>query len=129
MEAQNRINVNKPTITKEWLANKIKENPSKVIGRALLAIYKNQTSLEQNHATTNVRNGIGFAKPDARIGTIGARQFAAHSTIQHWVVKIWSSPSKDGYPRICKYAAQLNTIVLAKKEKICPSPTTNLVIL
>jgi hypothetical protein len=120
---------NKPTITKEWLAKKISENPNKVIGRALLAIYQNQTHEEQHNATTTRRNGIGFAKPDARIGTIGARQFAAHAILQQWVIKIWSLPARDGYPRICKYASQLNEIALAKKARVCPQPNTNLVIL
>ena len=123
MEAQN-----KPIITKEWLAKKIQENPTKVIGRALYAIYKNQTSVEQNNATTNIRNGIGFSKPDARVGTIGARQFSSHATLQPWLVRIWITPTKDGFPRICKYAGQLNEIALRKKAQLYP-PTTNLVLL
>lgn len=146
MEAQNEIQKgiddlkklvyptsNKPNITKEWLANKIKENPNKVIGRALLAIYRNQTSREQSHASTMVQNGVGFSKPDARVGTIGARMFDSHGTLQEWVIKVWSTPAKDGFPRICKYAGQLQVIALAKKaalQKIhTVPPTFNLAIL
>lgn len=126
MEAQN-----KPVITKEWLANKIKENPERVVGRALVAIFRNQTRAEQSSQATMVQNGIGFAKPDARVGSIGARQFEAKSKLQEWVVRIWCLPAKDGYPRICKYANQLQAIAEAKKmelQKIKP-PTLNLVIL
>lgn len=113
MEAQN-----KPVITKEWLANKIKENPERVIGRALVAIFRNQTKHEQSNYVTFVPNGIGFAKPDARVGSIGARQYEAKSRLQDWVVRIWSLPAKDGYPRICKYAGQLQAIAEAKKTEL-----------
>jgi hypothetical protein len=125
MEAQNFSN--KPEITKEWLANKIKENPTKVIGRALLAIYNNQTSVEQSMDTTKVCNGIGFCKPDARVGSIGARMFSSKATLQSWVVEVWMRPAKDGYPRICKYASQLHSIALAKKAAL--ERNSNLIIL
>lgn len=127
MEAQN-----KPEVTKEWLANKIKENPSRTIGRALAAIYKNQTRSEQTTTSTRVNNGIGFSKPDARIGTIGARMFNAHSKLDNWVIDIWSKPARDGYPRICKYANQLQAIAETKKselQKFHTPPLFNLVIL
>jgi hypothetical protein len=122
MEAQN-----KPVVTKEWLLNKIKENPNKVVGRALLAIYKNQTQLEQVHSTTNVHNGIGFAKPDARVGTIGARMFQAHGVLQDWCLKLWLHPTKDGFPRICKYANQLQQIAETKKKAF--NRNVNLILL
>lgn len=117
---------NKPVVTKEWLATRIKENPSKVIGRALAAIYRNQTAAEQNHTTTITKNGIGFSKPDARVGTIGARMFNAHGELQQWVVDVWMRPTKDGMPRICKYANQLQAIAEAKAAKLNYS---NLVII
>lgn len=124
MEAQH---TNKPVVTKEWLATKIKENPIKVIGRALAAIYKNQTAIEQSTTATRVNNGIGFCKPDARVGSIGARQFNAHGTLDAWLVKIWMQPAKDGYPRICKYASQLQDI--AEQKKIRLNTNANLIML
>jgi hypothetical protein len=125
MEAQN-----KPTVTKEWLAKKIQENPNKTIGRALAAIYNNQTSSDQASTSTRHNNGIGFSKPDARVGSIGARMFHAHGSLQKWVVDIWSRPAKDGYPRICKYANQLQYIAEAKSAVIKEThPKANLVIL
>jgi len=125
MEAQNFSN--KPKITKEWLANKIKENPNKVIGRALLAIFQNQTFAEQTIQETKAANGIGFAKPDARVGSIGARMFATYGTLQNWVIEVWMRPAKDGYPRICKYASQLHDIACAKKARL--ERNSNLIIL
>lgn len=109
---------NKPAVTKEWLAAKIKESPARVIGRALLAIYKNQTLSEQSASSTIVQNGIGFCKPDARVGTIGARMYQAHARLDEWCVEVWLRPAKDGYPRICKYVDQLNAIAEKKKETV-----------
>jgi len=109
---------NKPAVTKEWLAAKIKENPNRVIGRALLAIYKNQTMSEQSASSTIVQNGIGFCKPDARVGTIGARMYQAHARLDQWCIDVWMKPAKDGYPRICKYADQLNNISEDKRKLI-----------
>lgn len=103
-------------VTKEWLATKVAADPHRVIGRALAAIYARQTTQEQSGQYTQHDNGVGFSKPDARIGSIGARQFA-NVKMQGWIVAIWLRPAKDGYPRICKYAAQLNAIAITKAEK------------
>lgn len=121
MEAQN-----KPQITKDWLAQKIKENPNKVIGRALAAIYKNQTASEQSNTVTKFNNGIGFSKPDTRVGSIGARMFNANGILHQWVIDKWSMPAKDGYPRICKYATQLNFIAEAKRLELKKHEVPNL---
>lgn len=107
------------TITKEWLAGKIKEDeervlpgrfPGRTIGRVLLAIYRLQTTSEAAGSSTHYRNGVGFSKPDARTGTIGARMFASKGRIDQWVINLWSKPASDGFPRICKYVRQLNEI-------------------
>jgi len=130
MEAQTTTQ-NKPIVTKDWLANKIKENPNKIIGRALSAIYKNQTDIEQSYTlgVTIEKNGIGFCKPDARVGTIGARMFNSYGTLQDWVIKIWSAPAKDGYPRICKYANQLQQIADEKRERLRRDKPLNIILL
>lgn len=103
-------------VTKEWLAAKVQENPAYVIGRALAAIYQRQTASEQQAQTTRIQNGIGFSKPDARIGCIGARQFLNHNQ-QQWVIDVWLRKAADGLPRICKYAKQLNDIAKEKEDK------------
>lgn len=109
---------NKPAVTKEWLAAKIKENPARTIGRALLAIYKKQTATEQALSSTVIPNGIGFSKPDARVGGIGARQYQNTSRLDQWCIDVWMRPARDGYPRICKYADQLNAISEEKKKEV-----------
>lgn len=98
------------TLTKEWLAAKVAAQPARAIGRALLAIYNKQTDSEQHSTATKHSNGRGFSKPDARVGSIGARQYAAHQTLDEWVVSIWAKPAADGYPRICRYIGQLSAI-------------------
>jgi len=112
----NTENVVKPEVSKVWLAEKLADpqNQERVIGRALLAIYKNQTLSEQSQTVTKVNNGIGFCKPDARVGSIGARMYKAHTKLEPWVIEIWMRPAKDGFPRICKYATQLNAIAAEK---------------
>lgn len=97
-------------LTKQWLADKVKENPSRTIGRALLAIYQRQTFNEMHGTHTEEANGIGFSKPDARTGSIGARQFKENGIIDPWLIKLWSKEARDGFPRICKYIGQLNAI-------------------
>ena len=95
-----------------------------IIGRALLAIYNQQTQSEQNSTHTHFENGRGFSKPDARVGSIGARMFKAHGTISEWMEKHWLKPTKarGNFPRICKYAAQLNDIA---NEKAKPEQPMN----
>lgn len=122
MEAQT---INKPIVTKEWLAARVAVDPNKIIGRALAAIYKHQTVLEQSCTATIAANGVGFSKPDARVGTIGARMFNAHGILQPWVIQVWSRPTKDGYPRICKYANQLQQIAESKKKMIQSTRAAN----
>lgn len=103
-------------VTKEWLAERLKRDDRQmVIGRALAAIYERQTQDEQRATHTKINNGVGFSKPDARIGSIGARMFKS-GKLQQWVVDVWMRPAKDGLPRICKYASQLNDIAENKKQ-------------
>src|SRR5690348_14927341 len=94
-------------VTKEWLAAKVATNPNHTIGRALAAIYAEQSSSEQQSTCTKHQNGRGFTKPDARVGSIGARMYLAHGELPQWQIDCWLKHDKSGYPRICKYAAQL----------------------
>jgi hypothetical protein len=122
-------------VSKEWLVNRLylvvdkhingptnppersivlKSDAVTVLGRALVAIYRNQTSSEQAAFSTKYKNGIGFSGPDARLGTLGAQKFLAQGTLPEWFVKAWLV-EKNGYPRICKYAKQLNAIANEKR--------------
>ena len=101
-------------VTKEWLAAKVAANPSHVIGRVLVALLRRQTEMERHGSTTVVNNGVGFSKPDARIGTITAKTFLKYGELRPWQIVAWSKPNASGLPRIVKYAGQLNEIAIAK---------------
>lgn len=101
-------------VTKQWLADKIAIDPSYTIGRALVAIFNEQTMEERSDNTTKFRNGVGFAKPDARIGAIAAKTFLKNGKLELWQLNIWLRPNAQGLPRIVKYAEQLNNITNAK---------------
>jgi hypothetical protein len=103
-------------VTKEWLAEAITKNPVRVIGRALLAIYNNQTASEQESTATIFKNGLGFCKPDSRVGSIGARMYKSKSHLDPWLVTYWSKLQRNGFPKVCKYADQLNDIAIAKLQ-------------
>lgn len=96
------------------LDNPNQEYVIKVVGRALVALLKRQTEEEQNMNTTNLHNGIGFTGADAKAGSLTAKSFIKHQTLQDWQVAQWTRPAKNGYSRLTKYAAQLNEIAVAK---------------
>lgn len=96
------------------------ENPNRhyvetVIGRALLALLERQTEDEKRAADTRVWNAVGFSGADARSGTLTAKSFAKHGRLLDWQIDRWTKKSKNGYPRLCKYAKQLNEIALEKR--------------
>lgn len=101
-------------VTKEWLADKA-QNPY-VLGRALVAIFNNQTAQEQSNNLTRVQNGVGFTQADARIGSLGAKYFLKHDKLEDWHVRLWMKPNKHGQPKIVKYANQLNEIAKRKQH-------------
>lgn len=101
-------------VTKEWFAAKIAANPSHTIGRALVAIFNEQTTEERSDNVTKFHNGVGFAKPDARVGAIAAKSFLKNGKLEPWQLNIWLRPNAQGLPRIVKYAEQLNNIANSK---------------
>ena len=103
-------------VTKDWLRAKLETNPTLVIGRALVAIFNNQTSQEKAGNTVTFLNGVGFTQSDARIGSLGAKYFLKHGRLEDWQIKIWAGLNKRGEPRILKYAGQLNMIANAKSK-------------
>ncbi len=89
----------------------------RVIGRALVAIHNNQTASEQVANITHEHNGIGFSGTDARSGSMTAKFYIKHGKLLDWQVERWMKLDKAGYPRLCKYHKQLNTIAVAKRQK------------
>jgi hypothetical protein len=87
-----------------------------VIGRALLSLLDRQTEDEKIAADTRVWNAVGFSGADAKSGTLTAKFYAKHGKLLDWQVEKWTKPSKNGYPRLAKYAKQLNEIALEKQS-------------
>lgn len=103
----------KKIVTKESLAALL-ANPDKraaVIGRALVALLARQVQDEQAGADTKYHNGVGFVPCDAYSGTLTAKYFRKHGTLQDWQIQKWMAPSgKARNPRLLKYTRQLNEI-------------------
>lgn len=98
-------------VTKEYLIKELSIRPIEVIGRALVAIFKNQTQEERSDNVTKFYNGIGFTGTDGRIGAITAKYYLKYGTLLDWQVVNWMKPNRKGVPRIVKYADQLDRIV------------------
>ncbi len=91
-----------------------------VIGRALVALFHNQTRDEQATNDTKVNNTIGFTGTDARDGSITAKYYIKHKTLLPWQIDNWMKDFR-GFPRITKYHRQLN---LAAQAKAAQQPTS-----
>jgi len=100
---------------KEMVSRPDQEYVGKVIGRALVAIFKRQTEAEKKSNATLVYNDIGFAGCDAKSGTITAKTFMKYGHLLPWQIEKWLKVGANGYPRICKYHAQLNEIAMGSK--------------
>lgn len=108
----------KQIVTRDTLRNMLRNDNTKyvdaVIGRALLALLNRQTEDEQRSNDTKVWNAVGFSGADARSGSLTAKFFAKNKVLLDWQRDKWLKPAKNGYPRLCKYAKQLNEIALEK---------------
>ena len=69
---------------------------------------------ERVASVTKHNNLRGFMPCDARQGTIGAKTFIKRGELLEFQIEHWMEPTSKGYPRICKYARQLNEV---SKEK------------
>lgn len=104
-------------VSRDSLCMLLERKPVETVGRALVAIFKiGQTDAERSSNTTNVDNGIGFSGADARSGSITAKYFIKHGTLQDWQVEQWTKPTKNGFPKLCKYVKQLNAIAERKQK-------------
>jgi len=106
-------------VTRDSLKNML-ENPNQdyvmhVVGRALVALFNRQTEAEKATNSTNQDNGIGFAGCDAISGSLTAKSYLKNKKLLGWQVDKWTKPAKNGYPRLCKYHAQLNQIAQEKR--------------
>ncbi len=107
--------VTKQTLN-QMLADASDEKKARIIGRALVALFHRQTQDEKQSDTTRCSNNVGFASSDARSGSLTAKTFLRTGTLQQWQVDRWMANSR-GYPRICRYARQLNEIAEEKAQK------------
>ena len=98
----------------KMLSNSNQEFVARVVGRALVAIFNNQTDGEKSANVTDNLNGIGFSGADARTGSLGAKSFLKNKTLLDWQVAQWTKPGRNGYARLTKYAKQLNYIAERK---------------
>jgi len=131
------MSAQQPIVTKESLHLMLvaapKEKQIQILGRALVALFERQTESEQSTNNTHLHNGAGFSGADAKSGSLTAKYFLKHKTLLDWQIEKWMrirakktrvNPTGDVegtdqilYPRICKYADQLNEIAVAKATK------------
>lgn len=107
-------------VTRESLNEMIQNQPQErimhVIGRALVALLARQTASERARNDTEVHNDIGFSGADARGATLTAKYYQQRKFLMPWQIEAWTRVGKTGFPRICKYAKQLNEIALEKQR-------------
>ena len=108
----------KQVVTRDSLRTMLR-NPNRkyvetVVGRGLVALLKRQTADEQRSNDTRVWNAIGFSGADAKSGSLTAKAWLKNKRLLDWQLAKWTKPAKNGYPRLCKYAKQLNEIALEK---------------
>lgn len=116
------MNAHKPIVTKESLRDMLhgadSEKKALIIGRALVVLYHRQTASEQQQQETTEHNGVGFAGCDARQGSYNAKQFIRTGTLDKYAVDAWIRIGRGGFPRICKYARQLDEDAQQKRDRV-----------
>ena len=103
--------------TKEQIVEMLGKN-DKAICRALVVLYNNQTSEEQQTESTRVNNGKGFSGPDARIGTSMAKFYMSRGFLTNQQLSYWRRPSKKGTMKIAKYVRQLLEAIPAQQKEL-----------
>jgi hypothetical protein len=110
-----------PIVTKDSLQSMLDDtNTQKVIqvvGRALVALFARQTKDEQSTNDTKEHNNVGFAGCDAKSGSITAKYFIKHHSLEKWMVEKWIKKGTNNYSRLSKYHSQLNQIAISKSNK------------
>lgn len=107
-----------PIVTRESLQaqlnNATPEKRIQIVGRALVALFDRQTQTEKQINHTQNWNTVGFSGSDAKAGSLTAKSFLKHGTLQDWQVERWLKLGSNGYARLTKYHRQLNDIAEAK---------------
>jgi len=110
--------VSNMNITKE-VVHKMIENASDnmrmhIVGRACVAIFQYQTAAEQAVNDTREFNDEGFTSGDAREGSLTAKYYLKHGSLQEWQIDKWVRLNKKGTMRIAKYWRQLDRAATEK---------------
>lgn len=96
----------------------------KIVGRALVVLLKRQTESERLSHSTNQDNGVGFAGCDAKIGTYSAEGYIKYGHLLPFQMEAWLR-ERNGFPRICKYAKQLNEAAVEKATRLANKNTND----
>ena len=94
------------------------ERQAQIVGRALVVLFNRQTEGERSSNSTNQDNMRGFASADARGGSLSAKSFIKHSTLQTWQVQKWTATQKNGFAKLCKYHRQLNEAAMQRAKAL-----------
>lgn len=121
-----RRNTTPQLVTRESLARMIREAQAandqaklhKIVGRALVRLFERQTQEEKRRNDTEVNNTVGFAGSDGRQGSIAAKTFLKNGKLEQFQLDAWLAPWRGtGFPKICKYARQLNDVAVRLREQ------------
>lgn len=82
----------------------------KAVARALVALNKRQTSMEQELKRTANLNGKGFRPCHARMGTSMAQFYERNGYLSEKQIAYWRKLDRSGKMRIAIYARQLLTV-------------------
>ena len=94
------------THTVESIRNLLATN-DKAVARALLALNKRQTAIEQELKVTSNLNGKGFRPCHARMGTSMAQFYERNGYLSQKQIAYWRKTDRSGAMRIGIYARQL----------------------
>lgn len=98
------------SITKLLMTNDL------AVTRAILALYRFQTTEEQSAKDSKERNGVGFTKADSEIGTSMAKFALEAGFLTEKQIAYWRRFTGGNKCRICKYARQLLKIANSKRQ-------------
>jgi hypothetical protein len=107
-------------VTKESIRSLI-YNPkkqNKAIGRALIALFNNQTAYEKTFNTVETRNKRGFSASDANRGTKDAKFYLENGFLDSSSISYWMTADITKTERIAKYHRQLNDAAIKKSPLI-----------
>lgn len=107
-------------VTKESMQSLIynPEKQNKAIGKALVALFNNQTLYEKTFNTVETRNKRGFSASDAARGTKDAKFYLDNGFLESSSVSYWMKTDITKTERIAKYHRQLNETAINNSPMI-----------